>query len=677
MKTIDVTVQKDHLEKLATTRKPTLAIAELIWNALDADATDVRVDFVDNGIGGTKQITVTDNGPKGMAYDRALQSFGDLGGSWKKTAVKTDAEGRLLHGKAGIGRFKAFALGNHVTWSSVFRKPDQTLAAFTITGRRDHLKRFKVSDPKSATGPAGTMVTIEDVPIPHDTLHDRRLLQDVTEQFALYLTQYPHVFLRYSGWKVDPSKVIDRREKCDVTAALRDGRALRAELEIIEWHTNASRALVLCDSNGFALAERAPNIQAPGFNFTAYLRSDYLRELHEKNLLDLDELHADVRPLIEAAKAKLRSYFRKRAAERAEGAVSNWKREEIYPYAGDPKSPVEDAERQVFDIVALNVAQYLPDFDKSDAKQKKLAFLLLKQALEDSPDAVQTIIGDVLNLPIEKQEELADLLKTTTLSAIISASKVIADRLNFIKGLEIILFDDEPRKRTLERYQLHRILVQNTWLFGEEFNLTVDDDTLDEVLAKHLDQLPERVGSEIEGPVLRDDGSGGEVDLMLSRRVPMPRPEERHHLVIELKRPSKKLDLTVANQIESYAMAVAADPRFDDANTSWTFWAVASEVTEQARKKARQADRPDGLLYQSEDRRIRVWVRTWAQIIEGAKGRLEFFRKELNYSADRVSARKHLNAMYKKYLPDVLKDREGDAPAVEGEGEEPAGDTPA
>jgi hypothetical protein len=27
----------------------------------------------------------------------------------------------------------------------------------------------------------------------------------------------------------------------------------------------------------------------------------------------------------------------------------------------------------------------------------------------------------------------------------------------------------------LERSQLHRILADNTWIFGEEFNLTTDD----------------------------------------------------------------------------------------------------------------------------------------------------------------------------------------------------------
>jgi hypothetical protein len=37
-KTFEIQVQDDHLQRVAQVRKPILAIAELIWNAVDADA---------------------------------------------------------------------------------------------------------------------------------------------------------------------------------------------------------------------------------------------------------------------------------------------------------------------------------------------------------------------------------------------------------------------------------------------------------------------------------------------------------------------------------------------------------------------------------------------------------------------------------------------------------------
>ena len=49
-----------------------------------------------------------------------------------------------------------------------------------------------------------------------------------------------------------------------------------------------------------------------------------------------------------------------------------------------------------------------------------------------------------------------------------------------------------------------------TGVFGEEFNLTVDDQSLTEVLRKHLHLLGRGLGD--GEPVLREDGTMGIVD---------------------------------------------------------------------------------------------------------------------------------------------------------------------
>ena len=48
MKTITVEVKQDHLETLSKTRKPIIAVAELIWNGLDASAWPPRATPYDN-----------------------------------------------------------------------------------------------------------------------------------------------------------------------------------------------------------------------------------------------------------------------------------------------------------------------------------------------------------------------------------------------------------------------------------------------------------------------------------------------------------------------------------------------------------------------------------------------------------------------------------------------------
>jgi hypothetical protein len=199
---------------------------------------------------------------------------------------------------------------------------------------------------------------------------------------------------------------------------------------------------------------------------------------------------------------------------------------------------------------------------------------------------------------------------------------------------------------------LHRILADETWIFGEEFNLTVDDQSLTEVLRKHLSLLG-RTDENIE-PVLRGDGSSGIVDLMLSRRIPLPKPEHREHLVIELKRPAQPIDEKVVQQIKSYAFAVAKDERFKNTETKWTFWAISNVMTESAERDATQADRPKGLIYDSPDKTISIWVKTWSQVLESCRGRLDFFQRQLEYSADTDSGLAYLRTVHEKLLPKAL-----------------------
>ena len=73
---------------------------------------------------------------------------------------------------------------------------------------------------------------------------------------------------------------------------------------------------------------------------------------------------------IEEAHQTIKDYFRDRSAEQARAVVEEWKSENIYPYEGEAKSPIETAERKVFDIVASSVNDYLQDFAAAPPKSK-------------------------------------------------------------------------------------------------------------------------------------------------------------------------------------------------------------------------------------------------------------------------------------------------------------------
>lgn len=649
---LEVDVKPDHLARLISARTPLAALIELVWNGLDADAKHVSIAVERNVLGSIDRIEVSDNG-HGMPYEETSEAFASLGGSRKGNRTKT-RDGRMLHGRLGKGRFKAFALGTDVEWSTKVRE-NGNVVEFDVSATKENLKSFRLTDPKRSRGTStGTIVAVTGVTGAPPTLETSAAVEELTSAFALYLRTYPDVRLTYDGRTINPTKAIAREEELSLVASAPGATEPLppAALTVIEWNIDVDRALFLCDADGVTLGRRPLGIHAPGYSYTAYLKANTIREAEEKGTLELEELDPSLESLTSAAKQAVKAYFRKREAERAQGVVADWKKQDLYPYQSDPKDSVEKIERQVFDVVALNINAYLPQFSDADAQNKRLTLRLVRQALESDASSLQTILQDVLGLPPEKQEELARLLRRTSLSAIIAAARTVAERVDFLRGLEVCVFPDPDTEVIRERSQLHRLVAANTWIFGEEFNLSVDDQSLTEVLKQHCNEL----GIDIlaDTPVVREDGSEGVVDLMLSRAIPQARKDRREHLVVELKRPTVKIGSKELQQVESYALAVARDKRFRRTDVEWHFWAISDDLTDLITSKSRQPNQPEGLVTQLEDGRVKIWVRTWAEILQSSRARLAFFQERLELQADRTSALAYLQDTYRKYLPESL-----------------------
>jgi hypothetical protein len=201
-----------------------------------------------------------------------------------------------------------------------------------------------------------------------------------------------------------------------------------------------------------------------------------------------------------------------------------------------------------------------------------------------------------------------------------------------------------------------------------------DDEDLSAVLRSHIELLGNHSDDGIARnarapttPVLDAEGKVAIVDLMLSCRMPTATDAERRHLVVELKRPSQKHNEDVINQIKKYAKAVALDDRFRHSNVEWDFVAVANSFTKDAEFEARQKDKPRGLVLEIDDPiKVRVWAKTWGEIIQEAEGRLTFYKRRLEYQADDKEALRYLRTINADYLSDEVKDRIAAFDAEEG-----------
>lgn len=656
----NVEVKQDFIERQAKA-PPIPALSELIWNSLDADATQISVELEYDGIGGLSKIHVKDNG-HGMSRDEAPELFRNLGGSWKHRSMHTKRLQRMLHGKEGRGRFKAFALGGAVDWKVVYER-NGTPSTYEIAILEREISRVRISEEEELPGaPPGVIVTLSELKRQFTSLAPESAVQELSEIFAIYLKNYRDVVIDYSGERIDPALAIREEWAFDLNPYIDDdGNEIPVSLEIIEWRRSTKRALYLCNEQGFPLSQVDSRFHVGDFHFSAYLKSKAIEDLHQNGQLDLAELLPSLQAMIDEAKGQIKVLFRERAAERARIVVDEWKERKLYPFEGEAQTDLEKAERSIFDIVAVTVQDASPDFGDASPKQTELHLRLLRNAIEKSPTELQRILDEVLKLPKKKQKELATLLDETDLSGIISAAKLVADRLKFIEALRFILFDFEARRKLKERSQLHKILEQNTWIFGEEYHLWASDRELTNVLRAHRDKLdPELV---IDEPVKIIDKDRGIVDLMLSRAQHRHRSDDFEHLVVELKAPKVKLKAEHLMQIEGYALAVEEDPRFHRVDgLRWHFWLISDEYDKQVEARIKNGPDPHRRLVQKGDR-VSIGVKTWGEVLDENRARLQFIKNALEHRVDDGQALAYLQERHKELLEGVVlpdEDEEND-----------------
>lgn len=240
--TFVIEVQEDFLERQAKA-PPIQALAELIWNALDAEATRVDVSWEDDFLGGMRSIAVTDNG-HGFPRTEAETLFGRLGGSWKRIGAKTKNGQRWLHGHEGRGRFKAFALGRVVEWNIRYRAGDG-VRVYSIAMLGDDQRHVRVSDERAFEGSGtGVQATIKEVRTTRFLDRDETR-QELAEIFAIYLRTYSSVVLSISSVRLDPSLAIASQRMFDLPDIEAGGSVYRARLDVIEWRGKAVRAGII------------------------------------------------------------------------------------------------------------------------------------------------------------------------------------------------------------------------------------------------------------------------------------------------------------------------------------------------------------------------------------------------------------------------------------------------
>lgn len=646
-KIIDIGVEKDHIEA-QTKANGITALAELIWNSLDADATEIIVDYRATPLGGYEYIKVKDNG-HGLTYVKAQDVFSRLGGSEKKVRTQSPG-GRPYHGKEGKGRYKSLALGDFVEFLSMYEE-DGRISQFTATIDRNQLSKTEFSDLKTlqkGKGSKGLQITITNVNVKNvEQAVKITNRKEIEERFASYWITYPNFRILFNGDELEFRSIIKHTDE-ETIKIEKEGVGQSFKIKLIEWNFENKRKTYLCNNDGIPFLEVNIGLRSSSIPISVFIQSDYIEKLQRENTIDFWENDEVVMQAYKESKNFARDYIRKRLHQYSKAFIDELKEKGIYPYKGNADNVVEETKRQVFDIVALQINEYLPSFNEQDDRAKKLTLMLVGEALENDSVHLGKILTEVIGLPQDKREELSELLGTTTLSNIIDTMAEIKNRLNFLNGLEQIIYNKDLHKDFKERKHLHKIIVNETWIFGEQYTLGVDDVTLKNVLKGYIKSMGREDFVEV---IESQDNTDLKTipDVCLWQQYSMG-SAGKENLVIELKKPSLDAGFDEKTQIESYASKVSNDRRFPKEKTRWKFILVTKDIKTELSPHLRQANRSYGHISQLDN--CDVFILTWGDIISEAKLRHEFIKEKLNINLQaNEEGLAYIKEKYREYLP--------------------------
>lgn len=634
---------------------PEVAVAELVWNAIDADATTVRITTDRSNIDAPPdRLTVVDNGT-GIRSDRVKDLLSTHRESWKREARLSLVNKRPMHGRNGRGRFRVYAIAREATWTSVAADDAGDLHEVEFSASATDITKFRGRSDETLAVPAsrgtGTTVVLRLL----DSTKVARLGQTGFENrlavvLAPTLLAIADVTVIYDHVALDPASLIEDQHDFEIdweeTTLDSFGQAIPAPiLRFIEWkHGDIKPQLFLCDANGAAVTESAAKLpKSPGIHWTAYLLWDgFIQgEVNEGDLQN-DEMQF---PVVKKALHHLGVYLSQRADESIDESIGKWRADDTYPYKEPPTTIVEEVQQRTFRELVAATRKVIPE--SKDSRRMMLG--LMQATLNESPSRLPEVMKHVRGLTASQIDEFADLLKLIELPNIIRAGKEVADRVNFLAALESLLFDSEHRDIFLEKQQLHPLIDAHPWMFGAEWSIAASEVSLTNAYARHIDALRPEDAPE-RGKPKTDDRR---IDLLYTAGV---KDDRRHRrLVVELKRANKQLDRVNRDQISDYAQALVGDNQFAGTAVDWDFWLVGTSIHPKLRDEVTQKDRPRGLLTEKEtaNGRYRIWIVQWSELIHSRRAELEFFQQQFKYNPAATAAVELLREMHPDHVPNV------------------------
>jgi hypothetical protein len=262
---------------------------------------------------------------------------------------------------------------------------------------------------------------------------------------------------------------------------------------------------------------------------------------------------------------------------------------------------------------------------------RQVIYPLLDKAISNSDNTdLEEILKALTALDNDRVKKFRELLGNVALSEIIRFTNDINKKEQFLDFLHQIIYG-EVSKHLLERKQLHKIIEQNLWIFGEEYTSTPNlfsdarlAKSIDALHAKHF-KFQENNDDMNYYEEITDQGILDITDLFFYNERLMNN-RKREIMIVELKAPRVRIGQAELNQVDRYMIDIERLDKFSDA-LKYKIILVSSGFSKSGESLIRNDDTP--YYRKSKNKDIEIYVMKWSDIITDNKQRLSYLGNQL------------------------------------------------
>ena len=599
--------------------EPWQPIFELVWNGLDARASNVRVTIKENALGRTDLVAVLDDG-EGIDANTLQQTFGRFYDSHKK-------EDAAFHGAHGRGRLAFHRICNRATWHTKSIAGDARIQVLA-----DNIKRFdaKFVDHEAqhdALRPMehGTLVELDQF---SDQLPSAfELLNKFEIEFGWYLALHPNKKITINDVLVSVPSHEVHNEYIEVSP-------FSFQAQIIRWDSRPSSEksfTYLLDSTGKITYKQLSTFNNKvGFFTSIYVTSKWADDFAIEQDLMKPDAHtpssSEWKKVLRALTVTVSHIYEKFLREKAEAEIEKYEEDGLFPtYHG---LDADYKEWRLKNTKELVKSIYIADptvFNSSGKKQRKIIIRLLdKLSVSNENDSLLEVLNGVLDMDDTSIRMLASQLQRTTLENIVSTIEQLQRRQDVVQKLREIM--DVHYRSVLETPDLQKIIEANTWLFGHRYEtIGAEEDTFTKIAKELRAKIPTEMDcSDLDDADVGEiDGARRQTDLFLARKIPTIDSAGNkiyRCIIIEIKRPSISLNVKHLRQLDDYAGILMRHSQFSSEHRHFELILIGRKISSQdveigSRLRSHLGQGELGLV--SDDPRMKRYVLNWYTLLDG------------------------------------------------------------